>query len=135
MIEKHIARYQSVQITTSSPGEILIALLDGLFKFLHVAKHCLGSGDRARAGQAMSRAHAIISELLASLDPSQAPELCQNLSGVYDFCLSRLGHANRHNDSKAIEEVMRVMTPIREAFTTAVRSLPKEGAKATGSTG
>jgi flagellar protein FliS len=135
MIEKHIARYQSVQITTSSPGEVLIALLDGLFKFLHVAKHCLGSGDRARAGQSMSRAHAIISELLTSLDHSQAPELCQNLASIYDFCLSRLSHANRHNDSKAIEEVMRVMTPIREAFTTAVRSLPKDSAQATGSTG
>lgn len=135
MIEKHIARYQSVQITTSSPGEVLIALLDGLFKFLHVAKHCLGSGERARAGQAMSRAHAIISELLTSLDHSQAPELCQNLASIYDFCLSRISHANRHNDSKAIEEVMRVMTPIREAFTTAVRSLPKDSAKATGSTG
>jgi flagellar protein FliS len=135
MIEKHIARYQSVQITTSSPGEVLIALLDGLFKFLHVAKHCLGSGDRARAGQSMSRAHAIISELLTSLDHSKAPELCQNLAGIYDFCLSRISYANRHNDSKAIDEVMRVMTPVREAFTTAVRSLPKDGAQATGSTG
>jgi flagellar secretion chaperone FliS len=135
MIEKHIARYQAVQITTSSPGEILIALLDGLFKFLHVAKHCLASGDRARAGPAMSRAHAIIAELLTSLDPAVAPELCQNLSGIYDFCLSRITYANRHNDSKAIDEVMRVMTPVREAFTTAVRSLPRDATQATGSTG
>jgi flagellar protein FliS len=135
MIEKHIARYQAVQITTSSPGEILIALLDGLFRFLLVAKHGLGSGDRARAGQAMSRAHAILAELLTSLDPSQAPELCDNLTGIYNFCLSRITHANRHNDAKAIEEVMRVMTPVREAFTTAVRSLPREPAQATGSTG
>jgi flagellar protein FliS len=135
MIDKHVARYQSVQITTSNPGDVLVALLDGLFRFLQLAKHCLVSGDRARAGPAMSKAHAIISELLGSLDHSVAPELCSTLAGLYDFCLSRISHAVRHNDSKAIEEVMRVMTPVREAFTTVVRTLPREGAQPTGSTG
>ena len=76
----------------------------------------------------MSKAHAIISELLASLAPEHAPELCQNLARVYDFCLTRITHANRHNDPQAIEEVMRVMTPIREAFTIAVRSTAQQGA-------
>jgi len=40
-----------------------------------------------------------------------------------DFCLTRITYANRHNNAAAIEEVMRVMTPIREAFTIAVRSV------------
>lgn len=128
MIEATIARYQAVKVTTSTPGDLLVALLDGLFKFLHVAKHNLAKkGDRAKAGMAMSRAHAIISELLASLAPEHAPELCQNLSRVYDFCLTRITYANRHNDPAAIEEVMRVMTPIREAFTIAVRNLAQQG--------
>jgi flagellar protein FliS len=124
MIEANIARYQAVKVTTSTPGDLLVALLDGLFKFLHIARHNLGpKGDRAKAGQAMSRAHALISELLASLAPEHAPDLCQNLSRVYDFCLTRITFANRHNEPVAIEEVMRVMTPIREAFTIAVRSV------------
>jgi flagellar protein FliS len=128
MIEATIARYQAVKVTTSSPGDLLVALLDGLFKFLHVARHGLGKGgDRARAGQAMSKAHAIIAELLASLAPEHAPELCQNLSRVYDFCLTRITYANLHNDPQAIDEVMRVMTPIREAFTIAVRNVAQQG--------
>jgi flagellar secretion chaperone FliS len=129
MIEATIARYQAVKVTTSSPGDILVALLDGLFKFLHIARHGLTKGgDRAKAGQAISKAHAIISELLSSLAPEHAPELCQNLARIYDFCLTRITHANRHNDPKAIEEVMRVMTPIREAFTIAVSNLKQQGA-------
>jgi flagellar protein FliS len=124
MIESTIARYQNVKVTTSNPGDLLVALLDGLFKFLHIARHNLANGgDRAKAGQAMSKAHAIISEFMASLAHEHAPELCQNLSRVYDFCLTRITYANRHNDPKAIEEVMRVMTPIREAFTIAVRTV------------
>jgi flagellar protein FliS len=132
MIEANIARYQAVKVTTSNPGDLLVALLDGLFKFLHLAKHHLATpgGDRAKAGQAMSRAHAIISEFLTSLAPEHAPELCQNLSRVYDFCLTRITYANRHNDPKAIEEVMRVMTPIREAFTIAVKQVAQQGAGA-----
>jgi flagellar protein FliS len=137
MIEATIARYQAVKVTTSTPGDLLVALLDGLFKFLHIAKHNLAKkGDRAKAGMAMSRAHAIISELLASLAPEHAPELCQNLARVYDFCLTRITYANRHNEPAAIDEVMRVMTPIREAFTIAVRNLAQgttgEGAPAPG---
>jgi flagellar protein FliS len=129
MIEASIARYQAVKVTTSSPGDLLVALLDGLFKFLHIARHHLAKGgDRAKAGQSMSKAHAIITELLTSLAPEHAPELCQNLSRVYDFCLTRITYANRHNDPQAIEEVMRVMTPIREAFTIAVRNLAQQGA-------
>jgi flagellar protein FliS len=131
MIEATIARYQAVKVTTSTPGDLLVALLDGLFKFLHIAKHNLAlgiKGDRAKAGMAMSRAHAIISELLASLAPEHAPELCQNLARIYDFCLTRITYANRHNQAAAIEEVMRVMTPIREAFTIAVRNLAQQGA-------
>jgi flagellar protein FliS len=123
MIEATIARYQAVKVSTSTPGDLLVALFDGLFKFLHIARHNLTSGDRAKAGIAMSKAHAIISEFLVSLAPEHAPELCQNLARVYDFCLTRITYANRHNDPKAIEEVMRVMTPIREAFTIAVKSL------------
>jgi flagellar protein FliS len=57
-----------------------------------------------------------------------APELCQNLSRVYDFCMTRITYANRHNDAAAIEDVMRVMTPIREAFTIAVRNLAQQAA-------
>jgi flagellar secretion chaperone FliS len=131
----NIARYQSVKITTSSPGDILVALLDGVFKFLHIAKHALGTKDRARAGEAMSRAHAIITELYASLDPQPYPELSHNLMAVYEFCLSRITHANRHNDVTALDDVTRVMTPIREAFTIAVRSLAQPPLERTGSVG
>src|SRR5262249_15171428 len=122
----------------------LIALFDGLFKFLNVAKHCLAPApslagstpsapatarapsQRARASEALSKAYAIVSELYVSLDHAQYPELCKNLEGLYDFCMQRITHANRHNDVKAIEDVMRVLSPVREAFTTVVKNLAAE---------
>ncbi len=123
MLPAHIANYQSVQIRTSSPGEILIALYDGLFKFLQLAKLSMRNRNIARSGESISRAHAIISELYTSLDHAQYPELCKSLSSLYEFCLRRLTYANRHRNIEAIDEIMRVLTPVREANREAVKQL------------
>lgn len=120
-----ISRYQTAQVSASDPGELLVALFDGLFRFLNVARHCLRNGPRGRAGEAISRSHAIVSELYLALDSSHAPELCRNLAALYDFSLARLVQANLRNDANAIDEVIRVLTPVREAFTIAVRQAPK----------
>jgi flagellar secretion chaperone FliS len=129
MLPAHIANYQSVQIRTSSPGEILLALYDGLFKFLQLAKHSIRARNAARAGEAISRAHAILSELYGSLDHSQYPELCKNLSSLYEYCLRRLMHANRHRDVAALDEVMLVLTPVREANREVVKKLAAMGSQ------
>lgn len=121
-------QYKLVQITTSSPGEVLVALFDGLFRFLLVAKHTLPQpGKRAQAGEALSRAHAIVSELYAGLDRDHYPDLVDNLTRIYEFCLSKITHANLKNDVASIDDVMRILTPIREGFTHAVKNIsPQE---------
>jgi flagellar protein FliS len=120
-------QYKLVQITTANPGEVLVALYDGLFRFLLVAKHMLPMpGKRGQAGEAMSRAHAIVSELYTGLDRAAYPELVDNLSRVYEYCLGRITHANIKNDAKAIDDVIRVLTPIREGFAQVVKNTSKE---------
>ncbi len=118
--------YKVVQISTSSPGEILLALYDGLFKFLLVARHALEADRRAAAGQAMSRAHAIISELYTTLDHDQYPELCDNLTSLYEFCMARMTHANLKRDPRALDDVMRVLAPVREGFQIAVKQAAQD---------
>ncbi len=121
-------QYKLVQITTANPGEVLVALFDGLFRFLLVAKHTLPQpGKRGQAGEALSKAHAIVSELYANLDRAQYPELVDNLSRVYEYCLGRITHANLKNDAAAIDDVVRVLTPIREGFAHVVKTIsPQE---------
>ncbi len=114
------ARYTQVRNATSTPGELLLALYDGLFRFLNGAKACIERKEMSRARELLSRVHAIFSELIIALDHDVAPELCGQLEGLYGFCIDRLQVASRKSDLTAIDEILRVLTPLREAWTLAV---------------
>lgn len=119
-----IAKYKSVQVTTCSPGELLVMLYNGLFRFLGEAAAAIRLGDRATAGERIGRSHDILAELAAGLNPVHAPELCDNLQAIYFFCMTRIVEANLHQDADRIEDVVRILTPLREAWTLAVRGQP-----------
>jgi flagellar protein FliS len=114
------ARYTEIRNATSTPGELLLALYDGLFRFLNGAKLCIENKQLPRARELISKSHAIISELTIALDHDVAPELCAQLEGLYGFCIDRLQVASRKSDINAIDEVKRVLTPLREAWAIAV---------------
>lgn len=111
-----LARYRSVQINTSSPGALLMMLFDGLMRFLGEASGAMRAGDMARAGERISRSHAILDELNATLKPDAAPELCERLRSIYLFCMSHLVQANIQKSPDMVDEVSRVLKPIRDAF-------------------
>jgi len=114
------ARYTQVRNATSTPGELLLALYDGLFRFLNGAKVCMENKQMPRARELLSKSHAILSELTIALDHDIAPELCGQLDGLYGFCIDRVQVASRKADTKAIDEITCVLTPLREAWTIAV---------------
>ena len=114
------ARYTLVRNSTSTPGELLLALYDGLFRFLNGAKACIENKQLPRARELLSKCHAIISELMIALDHDVAPELCGQLEGLYQFCIDRIQVASRKSEVLPIEEVTRVLTPLREAWIIAV---------------
>jgi len=114
-------RYKAVQVRTSSPGEVLVMLFDGLFRFLGEARDAMTRDDRALAGDRIDRAHAILTELAASLNKSVEPELCENLEALYLFSSQKLLEANIHRDPGKIADAMRILDPIRDGFKIAIR--------------
>ena len=112
-----LSRYGTVQASTGSPGQILIMLYDGLFRFLNEAKTAMLEKRRARAGELISRAHAILDTLNSTLIPSHAPELCANLEALYLYCMQRLIMANIQTKVEPLDEVLQVLAPLRAAWT------------------
>ena len=110
------ARYKGVQVTTCSPVQLLVMLFDGVIRFATEAQHAMALKDRARVGDRIGRAHDIITELAATLDPTHAPELADNLLAVYGFCVRRLIEANIEQNPAKLVDVVNAVTPLREGF-------------------
>ncbi len=119
-----LSKYGAVQVTTCTPGQLLVMLYDGLFRFIAEAQTAIRAKDRARAGERIGRAHSILEMLASTLDPSYAPELCENLNGLYLFCMSRVVAANVHQDPERLGEVLRVLSPLRDAWREAISKAP-----------
>lgn len=118
------ARYKSVQVQTCSPGQLVVMLFDGAMRFAGEAQKAMEARDRARAGERISKAHAILEELAATLDPEAAPELAENLGALYVFCMHELVRANIAQDPAVIGSVVEVLRPIRDGFAEALTKAP-----------
>lgn len=110
------ARYRGVQLNTASPAQLVVMLYDGALRFVGEADEAFARDDRARAGDRIGRAMAIVDELAATLDPAHAPELAENLLALYGFCKRRLFDANLGRDRAALADVVASLTPLREAW-------------------
>jgi len=121
-----LARYKNVQVTTCSPTELVVMLYDGVVRFTREAQQALKEGDRARAGERTSRAHAILEQLLVTLDRKHDPALAERLEGVYGFCMRRLMDANASKDAAAFDDVPRVLVPLRDAWADVARRAGKK---------
>jgi flagellar secretion chaperone FliS len=111
-------RYKGVQVQTATPAQIVALLYGGILRFVGEADAAIEKTDRARAGERIGKAMAIVDELAATLDPSHAPELAENLAALYGFCKRRLFDANLNQDRKALADVVIAVTPLKEAWST-----------------
>lgn len=124
---KGLNAYRRTAVTTSDPMDILVALYDGFLRHCARAQVAMTEGQRAEAGQLLSKAIAIISELQASLDNRHAPEFADRLSALYSFIMQQLLAANVQRDPAMLDDVMRIMRDLRDAWAEAaiqVRSSP-----------
>jgi flagellar protein FliS len=109
-------QYQSARVTTASPVQVVISLYEGAIRFLREAMSHQEAGDLGRRGVSLSRAHAILSELRATLDHERAPEMSQQLDGLYEFALDRINVAARGGDATQAEPALRVLTSLHGAW-------------------
>jgi len=118
------SRYRGVQLKTASPVQIVVMLYDGAIRFVTEADDALAKNDRARAGEKIGRALRIIDEFIATLDPTPDPEWADNVLALYGFCKHRLFEANLHQNRTALAEVVKVLSPLRDAWKSVAQSQP-----------
>ncbi len=120
MTNARIARYNQNEVATADPGGILIALFDAAIRYGNEANQALKDGKIAAKGQAIGRMLAIVGELESTLDRDKAPELCDNLTRLYQYLRDRLQVASAKLDVKALDEVQKHLRELRETWAQAV---------------
>jgi flagellar protein FliS len=66
--------------------------------------------DEPRArGEALGRAHGIVSELLSALNHEQGGEIAANLDALYRFALDSITRANVQGERQALRPVIQVL--------------------------
>jgi len=108
--------YQSVQVTTTDRGRLLLMMYDGAIKFLKQAKAGVEEHDIARFCRFLAKAQAIIAELMNTLDFEKGGVIARDLDRLYDFMLFYLTEANLHRDPKRIEKVIGLLDTIYSAY-------------------
>lgn len=119
--------YRKNQFYTADRGTLLLMLYQGAIDFLSRARMHLENGQMADKGRYLAKAHAIIAELLNSLDGERGGALAQSLAALYGFMLDHLISAHMKNDLKAIDEVIGLLSTLKEAWEGAVVQARKEG--------
>jgi flagellar protein FliS len=109
-------RYQSTQISTESPVGLVVSMYDGALRFLREGVAHQRGGRPGPRGASFSRAHAVITELRATLDHERAPELSAQLDGLYGFVLDCIGEATRSGDVERVEPAIAVLETVSDAW-------------------
>lgn len=114
--------YHSVHIESqvqgsATPHRLISMLFDGAFEALNQAKGAIVSRDIEAKARAISKAVNIIDGgLRASLDVPSGGRIARDLHDLYGYILGRITFANLKNDVGVIDECIRLLQPVRDAW-------------------
>jgi len=120
--------YRETQIGTAPPETLIVMLYDGAIRFLGLARDAIQGHRIEEANRLIGRAQAIITELACSIDFDAGP-LSHRLYGMYDYMRSRLVDANVRKDVEPLDEVVGMLSGLRDAWAAAAKS--SRGGRAT----
>jgi flagellar secretion chaperone FliS len=123
------ASYQKVQATTATPGQRVVMVYKALIKCLENASADCDSKEPERfirINENIQRADLMIRELKMALDKKNGGELAENLDNLYAFWRRYLLKANMEKSKQKIEEVLKMIREMTEAWIVAERNVRTE---------
>lgn len=106
--------YQQNEVLTASKGKLLIMLYDGAIRFLRFAQIAIDEKNYESANKYLVKAQNIISELMATLNMDY--EISKSLYSLYDYMKYRLIQANIKKDREMVEEIMKMLSGLRDTW-------------------
>ncbi len=112
--------YRKVATQTASPGHLVLMLYDGAIGFLERSLTGFDSKDplnfNLTINNNLRRAQSIISELNVTLNMELGGDVAENFRRLYNYFDRRLIQANVKKEREPIEEVLRHVRIMRDAW-------------------
>ncbi len=109
-------QYQKTQVTTASRGKILLMLYEGAIRFTKQAQVSLENKKISEKGKYVSKATAILAELMATLDFKAGGQLAVDLENLYVFMIDRMIEGNMKNDIQCFKDVEKILMTLYTAW-------------------
>ncbi len=124
--------YLRTKILTATPAELRLMLFDGALRFAEQGREGILQKDYEKAYNGISRCQDIVLELINSLKPEHAPDLCEKLTALYTFIYTRLVSATTERNVEMLDEAMALLRFERETWQMVLNQLAQENASAGG---
>jgi len=116
--------YLESQVLTADPVELVRLLYRAAANAVRSAGAHLETGRIAERSRQISKAHAILSQLSATLDRARGGTLSRSLAELYDYMQRRLLEANLRQQAAPLKEVESLLATLLEGWDQ-VRSTPE----------
>ena len=104
----------TLRITQANPTELIVILYEMLLSYLEEGKTNLDDENKTAFREAVRKARGCINELMCSLRMEYEP--APALFKLYLFCIRRLAAAEARQEAGPLEEIVRVIRPLRDAY-------------------
>ena len=115
-LHSRLQSYHINDISTSSQSQLILMLYDGALQAVNQSIQCMNQKDVSGQSRFILKAQDIINELSLALDMEQGGEVSKTLEQLYQFVLNQLIQANITSDPMYLESVIKVLSPLRDAW-------------------
>jgi flagellar biosynthetic protein FliS len=127
--------YSDYRVLTAGPAARVRMLYDKAAAHIESAQAALREGDAEARGRNVTGAHAILGELIVSLNREVAPALSHRLETFYEYLQWRLLEGHSRRDAAAFAEARALLLSMKEAWVDEPVADVKSDSPATGPVG
>ncbi len=117
-------QYKQNSVATAAPEELTLMLYNGMVKFANQGIIAIDEKKIPQAHEAITRANDIVNELNNTLNMDY--EVSKGLRQLYDFISDQLIQANISKDKKIIEDILPIITELRDTWKQAMELAKKK---------
>lgn len=118
--------YKTAAIATADRGKLVIMIYDHCIKWTKKAEEELASSQVERMVRAVQRVQNGLTELMCALDMEKGGDIAKNLFRLYEFYSRHLTQAIKDRSAAHLQEVMGMMSTLREAWLVAIENVRRE---------